>query len=640
MSTATSAEAPLDRRRRRRPFAVALVTVLAALAVLCWQVPPAAADPGLQATGSSFAGPAIQTWAGAAGIDQGLNINFQTTNSVTGMAFFAQGQVDFGASDIPYSTGQSPVNPTSPYEYLPDVAGGLALMYNLTDPNTGLRVNDLDLNAQDIANIFLGIDTTWNQLSGDNPELADIHTPIDAIYRSDGAGENYLLSDYLLHEAGATFTTAQQAFGWPSSGPSSVGNPSATWPTPACEGTGGCTSQSLPGYPGWDHGSGLTGAAGADVSSNDTLGTNGAITYVETAYAKQDGLPVANLANASGQYVQPTSVNVAVALEKAVLHADLTQDLSGVYTNTLSGAYPLSSYSYFITPCQPSQASSLGLAQCASGPSGTSGYDPTKGAELGKFVDFIACEGQSIMPDGYSPIPPNLVQEDFWAIGRIPGGTEPPSPTASNCKNPYVDGQLPLLGEPSIQGAPPSVAGGGSTGAGGGAGAGASAATGTGAGASGAASQAGSSGGATTSSAPGSGSGSSGGASAAQVAQACANLAKQSKALAAEACTANGSLKPGFSYVDGQIVKDLPEGQYQILRDEALAAATVPVLGPHGLLILLWALLGLAVIVGPPLYVANRRRLREATGSREGRPRHRHRRVRGRPQGDAREVRA
>jgi phosphate transport system substrate-binding protein len=613
MSVASSAERPRRRSRPARFFGGAVVALFVALAVQMWAVLPAGADPSLDSTGSSFAGPAIQTWAGAAGIDQGLNINFQTSNSVTGMAFFADNQVDFGASDIPYSTGQSPQVPSQPYEYLPDVAGGLAMMYNLTNPNTGLRVADVNLSAQDIANIFLGKVTTWDQLNvnGDNPGLAGITTPIDAIYRSDGAGENYLLSDYLLNEVNSTFVTAQQAFGLSTSGPSSVGNPSATWPTPACENTGGCAPSQLPGYPGWTTGSGLTGASGADATSNDTLATNGAITYVETAYAKEDQLPVANLLNASGQYVQPTSVNVAIALEKAILHADLTQDLTGVYSNNLTGAYPLSSYSYFITPCQPSQAAQLGLAACASGTTGTSTYDPTRGAEMGKFINFIACEGQSIMPDGYSPIPPNLVQEDFWAIARIPGGVEPPAPTAANCKNPYVDGQTPLLGEPVIQGAPQAVAGGGNTGAGGGAGGSGAHGAAAGAAAGGTAGS-GTGGSAATSGASGT-SGATGGSSPLAVAQACESLSKSNKALAAEACSANGELKAGFAFVDGQVVRILPDGAEQALRDGSILAASHLVLGPRALELLLWILLGLAVVLGPPLYMIDRNRRRKAT---------------------------
>ena len=57
----------------------------------------------------------------------------------------------------------------------------------------------------------------------------------------------------------------------------------------------------------------------------------------------------------------------------------------------------------------------------------------------------MACAGQQQMATlGYSPLPPNLVQEDFDAIGRLNGGVEPPTVTAATCKNPYVDGQIPL----------------------------------------------------------------------------------------------------------------------------------------------------------------------------------------------------
>ena len=77
-------------------------------------------------------------------------------------------------------------------------------------------------------------------------------------------------------------------------------------------------------------------------------------------HLRRDGLrqgtrhfPVASINNASNQAVQPTSLNVATALEKAILHTDLTQDLTGVYTNPLPNAYPLSAYSYLVTPCSP-----------------------------------------------------------------------------------------------------------------------------------------------------------------------------------------------------------------------------------------------------------------------------------------------
>ena len=110
-------------------------------------------------------------------------------------------------------------------------------------------------------------------------------------------------------------------------------------------------------YPGWAAGN-LVGQNGSDNAANyvSALSSNGAITYVETAYAKEHNFPVASVANASGNAVQPTSVNDATALEAAILHADLTQDLTNVYTNPLPNAYPLSAYSYLVTPCSPQLA--------------------------------------------------------------------------------------------------------------------------------------------------------------------------------------------------------------------------------------------------------------------------------------------
>lgn len=393
------------------------------------------ATPMLEGTGSYFAGPALQTWAGETGLIDGLDVNFETSNSVTGMSDFATSEVDFGASDLPYSAGESPYQPVVPYQYLPDVAAGLGLMYNLTNPATGQRITDLDLTAKDIADIFLGIDTRWDQLGAHNPELVGISTPIDAIYRTDASGENYLLSDYLLHEDEKPFVAAQKAFHVSSS---SVGQPSGIWPTPLCISEGGCTPSQLPEYPGWTAGSGLVGENGPDQATNAVASTDGSISYAAVAYASAESLPLASVKNGSGSFVQPTTTAVSTALEAASLNADFTENLSGVYTDKQAGAYPLPFLSYLITACSPSLASGQGTT--CDGPDETSTYPDAKGQELGEFVNYLACAGQASMGIGYAPLPPNLVQQDFNAIGRLNGGVEPPPPTASNCPDPTISG--------------------------------------------------------------------------------------------------------------------------------------------------------------------------------------------------------
>lgn len=438
-------------------------TVVVAIALVsAFGAGTAGASPTLQSTGSSFAGIAIQQWAGQAGTLFGLNINWQVSSSVLGLDDFALGQVDFGASDIPYSSGQAVNLPTVPYEYMPDVAGALAFMFNLKGQD-GNQITNLVLNAPTLEGIFTGTITSWN-----DPAIQNLNknligelptTTIVPVFREDASGENYLLSDYFLHLDPADFVPYQTAM---QGNPQTPGSPGALWPIPQ-------SGQTVPpAYPGWGGGSGsndFIGASGSDQVANyvSAASSNGAITYVETAYAKEHNEPVASLVNQSGNAVQPTSVNDATALEDAILHADLTQDLSKVYTNPLPNAYPISAYSYLVTPCSPSLAAAQSPpTTCAGNNSGTSTYPANKGQVLGQFVAYMACAGQEKMADlGYSPLPPNLVSEDFDAIGRLNGGQQPPPVSPATCKNPYVDGETPLPGEPAVVGQAPGVPGGG-----------------------------------------------------------------------------------------------------------------------------------------------------------------------------------
>ena len=52
------------------------------------------------------------------------------------------------------------------------------------------------------------------------------------------------------------------------------------------------------------------------------------------------------------------------------------------------------------------------------------------------------------------PLPPNLVEDDFQAAGRFPGGTTPPPPTAQNCQTPTSPGRCSRVGSPTVVGQP------------------------------------------------------------------------------------------------------------------------------------------------------------------------------------------
>ena len=555
----------------------------------------AGASPSMQSTGSSFASVAIQQWVGQSSTLFGLNINWQVSSSVVGLNNFAQNQLDFAASDIPYSAQQSTYYPSQPYQYLPDVAGGLAFMYNLNG-NDGQRISSINLNASVIGQIFLGEITTWDSapIAALNPQLqGDLpHQNIIPVYRSDASGENYLLTDYLLHQDHDDMLSAQTVF---QSG--NPGLPSATWPVPSAS-----ASYDKGKYAGWakDY---PVGESGSDNAANyvSALSSLGSITFVETAFAKEHGFPVASLVNASGAAVQPSSLNVATALEAAQLHSDLTQDLTAVYVNNLANAYPLSAYSYLVAPCSPGLAAAAQSA-CAGGPGTTSPFAAQKGQALGQFAAFLACAGQAKMASlGYSPLPPVLVQADFNAIGRMNGGVQPPAPTAQNCKNPYVDGEIALPGSPVVDG----VSGGGIGGTGSttGSGGAASGGTTTGGAAASAASAAKTTGGAAAKGTSGSKSGQS--SSSAAAAAAAAGL---TPALAAQ----------GFTVVNGQVVRKLGSGgPNQFMRANALVAATSKVASPEVLVYLGWALRVMGLLLAPPLVAMriNRKRQLAALGA-------------------------
>jgi len=396
----------------------AAVAVMAIAVVQFGAVSPAGASVTVTGTGSSYAAVAINNWVGQVSNVMGLSINYQTSSSVLGLDNFAQSQVDFAASEVGYSAGQSsPTHPSfSGYQYLPDVAGATCLMYQLPSA-TQQPIRNLKLNSAVLTGIFTGAITMWNdpKIQKLNPTVGLPARAITAVYRSDPSGDNYLFSEYL---------NLTQPSSWKSYTQSAnvTDGPTALWPVPS----------TVPRS--------FYAAPGSDVASNYVAANPGSITYVETAYAILHGQPCASIQNASGNFVQPSSTADAIALTHDALYPDLEQNLTGVYEAPEAAAYPISAYSYLVTK--------------------TAGMSPSKGSTLGKFIQFFACQGQiSAGQLGYSPLPPNLVADDFAAIKRIPGAAAPPTLDAKNCPNPYLTGAATYYGGPTQSG------GGGSGGA-------------------------------------------------------------------------------------------------------------------------------------------------------------------------------
>ena len=116
--------------RRRR----LLATLVALLAVTALTAGSAGASrlqlSRVNGTGSTYVGLAMQQWTAEAQI-QGLEVNYTPTGSPDGLSRYRGGQVDFAGTEAEFSSLQVDGDVSRGYQYVPDVAGAVAVMYNV-----------------------------------------------------------------------------------------------------------------------------------------------------------------------------------------------------------------------------------------------------------------------------------------------------------------------------------------------------------------------------------------------------------------------------------------------------------------------------------------------------------------------------
>jgi ABC-type phosphate transport system substrate-binding protein len=417
------------RADRLKSLRVAAAIAVAAMLGLLTFGPAGAAQAAtyvpIEGGGSSYAFPALNQWAINLEPD-GLNIDYEASSSAQGRFQYLQKVKDFAGSDIAFITSADP-DPFAgtdgnssdiAYSYIPDVAGGLAFIYNLTVD--GHKITNMRLSGQTLMDIFTGKITNWNDplITKDYGEqLPSI--PITVVTRSDGAGENYFLTNWMntvYHKQWVQFCVAQ-------------GGP------PGC-GTG--PTELFPGQS-----AGFKALAGADVVSSYVAASsnNGAIGYVEDAYALEYNLPTVNMENAAGYDVGPTAGNVAIALEDAKIDENqndvtfLMQNLDKVYTDPDPRTYPLSSYSYLIVPRTSRTVDGHTVYPLP--------FSDAKGITLSTYVNYILCGAQQEAGDlGYSPLPKPMVEGGLLQEKYIPGAVGSEAQHNYNtCNNPaFHDG--------------------------------------------------------------------------------------------------------------------------------------------------------------------------------------------------------
>ena len=325
----------------------------------------------LTGAGATFPDPLYTAWFTDYAALTKVQINYQAIGSGGGIKGITDGTVDFGASDAPMSTQQltdATKQCGGPVVHVAMTMGGVAVTYNipeLTSSNTALKFT-----PDTLSGVYLGTITTWNdpKLVADNPDLKDVAQPIAVIHRSDGSGTTNIFASYLKAV-------------------------SPTWSTKV----GAGTSVS------WPTGIGQKGSAGV---SGAIAGVPYSIGYVETGYAVQNQLPVAQIMNKNGTFAVPSTDSVSAAAAGVKLPPDLRiMIVNGAGDTT----YPISGFTWILVcPVQK---------------------DAAKATALTRVLWWAIHDGQSYGPAlNYAPLPEAAIKADEAQLLKIKVDGKPALP--------------------------------------------------------------------------------------------------------------------------------------------------------------------------------------------------------------------
>ena len=228
----------------------------------------AAAD--ITGAGATFPYPIYAKWADAYKKETGIGVNYQSIGSGGGIKQITAKTVDFGASDMPLKPEDLEKGGLVQF---PTVVGGAVPVVKLK----GIEPGQLKLDGATLGDIFLGKIRKW-----DDPAIAKLNpgvklpaTAISVVHRSDGSGTTFLWTNYL----------------------SKV---SAEWKSKVGEGTA----------VNWPSGVGGKGNEGV---ASYVQRIEGAIGYVEYAYALQNRMAYAQVKNRAGHFVSPSTASFKAA---------------------------------------------------------------------------------------------------------------------------------------------------------------------------------------------------------------------------------------------------------------------------------------------------------------------------------------
>jgi phosphate transport system substrate-binding protein len=311
----------------------------------------------LKGAGATFPAPLYQKWFQSfEELRPGAHISYDAVGSGEGIRRVSEGQVDFGASDMPL-TDQAMSDAHHRFIQIPVVLGAVVPIYNVP----GLR-RRIKFTPEILAGIYLGKIKRWNDplIRFANPEAALPETDIVVVHRSDASGTSFVWSDYL----------SKVSVEWKSSVGAGI---DVHWPT------------------------GI-GAAYNDGIVAAVRQTPNSIGYVEFIYAIQHELSFAAVKNAAGVFIK---ADLASVTEAASVSGSPDRGFRLSITDAPGkSSYPIASYTWLLLPEQIE--------------------DKNKKATLLDLLRWILSSGQkSCSALGYAPLPADIAKSALQSAERV-----------------------------------------------------------------------------------------------------------------------------------------------------------------------------------------------------------------------------
>jgi len=319
----------------------------------------AALNASLNGAGATFPKPLYVEWIGEFQlVNPGVKVNYQGIGSGGGIEQFTKLTVDFGASDAPMKDEEVTAAESASGAkvlHIPTVFGAVVCAYNLDG------VEDLKLDPDTLAGIFLGEITKWNdaKIAALNEGVSLPDKAIQVVHRSDSSGTTSIFTSYLndVSDAWSKKVGKGKEVAWP------VG----------------------------------VGGQGNDGVAAVIQQQAGSIGDVELSYAIESGLTMASLKNQAGSFIEPSLESTSAA----AAGADFPEDLRFSVANSPNAeAYPIVGATWILVYDQMA--------------------DTAKADALKAWLTWSLEEGTTIAEElGYAPLPDDLKAKALAKVAQI-----------------------------------------------------------------------------------------------------------------------------------------------------------------------------------------------------------------------------